>query len=57
MLVKSAYLVAAGDKAVVEEIKRRGHVCEEGQSKQTNLKILNSESISYQALFRLWTEY
>ena len=46
-------LVAAGDEADVEEIKRRGHVCEEGESKQTNQKISSSENISYQALFLL----
>ena len=29
-------LIAAGDEAGDEEIKRRGHVCKEGQSKEAN---------------------
>ena len=29
-------LIAAGDEAGDEEIKTRGHVCEEGQSKEAN---------------------
>ena len=38
-------LITTGDEAGAEEIKLRGHVCEEGQSKQANQNISNSKNM------------